>query len=234
MLNIIQNKKKSIFVLGKYKYETDDENEYTFYNDKLHSYGDKPAKNSEFTKEWYKHGLLHRKTGPAVIIHFTEEGENNEKIFEWYKNGKLHKRDGPAFERYFNDKIDQQMWYIDGEPTPPEPGLPLRKDYNSSSSKVKYVTAEYFTDEPNKISYIWWYKPSNGKSYKRREGWDKGRENDLPTHITYYKNGNVWVKEWYKNRKRHRELGKPSYILYDQNGNITNKKYFENGIQIKK
>lgn len=199
----IDEQEKSIFVLGKYKYEIDDKNEYTYYNNKFHSYGDKPAIRLSYAKYWYKNGKKHRRDGPASIQSFLEGTEEKEE------------------------------WFINGEPAAPEPGLSYSKRYNYYLGK-KYVSAEFFPDKPNKISEIFWYEPLNGKSYKHREIWRNGRENDLPTIIEYYTNGKISEEKWVKNKKWHRDSGKPSHISYDRRGNITNKKYFVNGREIKK
>jgi hypothetical protein len=54
--------------------------------------------------KWFKHGLLHREDGPAVI----SEGGNT----QWYKDGKLHRLDGPAKVHPRNPHKDR--WYKDG------------------------------------------------------------------------------------------------------------------------
>ena len=44
----------------------------------------------------------------------------------------------------------------------------------------------------------------------------------------YYKNGNIWVKEYYINGNRHREDG-PAHIRYYKNGSVSYESYWLNG-----
>lgn len=106
----------------------------TYYNGKLHSYKDEPAQvvtyiddedEIVFEKSWYKHGVLHRENGPAVVeSDGVEEWLYNGKHHriggpaiitpgceEWMQNGVHHRTDGPAF--ISTDFVD---WYIDGKP----------------------------------------------------------------------------------------------------------------------
>lgn len=53
-------------------------------------------------KQWYRHGKLHRKRGPA------EESPHGDK--RWYLNGVLHRKDGPAVENASGLKC----WFVNG------------------------------------------------------------------------------------------------------------------------
>lgn len=55
----------------------------------LHSYNDTPAEVTSYgTKNWYKHGKLHRTNGPAEVY--------LNGFSTWYKEGLIHREDGPA------------------------------------------------------------------------------------------------------------------------------------------
>ena len=78
---------------------------YTYLNDKLHSFNDKPAcvhLNGELS--WYKYGKRHRGGGlPTLIL--------NDGTKMWYWKGKLHRNDNlPAIEYASGVKI----WYNHG------------------------------------------------------------------------------------------------------------------------
>ena len=79
------------------------------------------------TREWRRHGVLHRLDGPAV--------EGADGTLEWWRDGKRHRDDGPAIEatedRWWvrdgvakHEPVDEEndglpggvlMWWINGE-----------------------------------------------------------------------------------------------------------------------
>lgn len=87
--------------------------------DRLHSIKDYPAVTEyDGTKKWYKHGNLHRITGPAI------EHSNGSK--EYWIDGKRHREDGPAIiyihgttSSYLvdqdKDKEDVYIWFYKGK-----------------------------------------------------------------------------------------------------------------------
>ena len=72
---------------------------------KWHNVDDAAIEYKDGTKEWYKHGELHRDDDfPAV-----EDADGNK---EWYKNGKRHREgDLPAIE----DEDGNKEWYKNGQ-----------------------------------------------------------------------------------------------------------------------
>lgn len=52
-----------------------------------------------------------------------------------------------------------------------------------------------------------------------------------PAFVTYYKNGQVLIQEWYKDGKYHRERG-PAFIEYTQDGQVVAEKYFLDGEEV--
>ena len=68
----------------------------------LHKEGG-PAYINNHTKEWHKHGLLHRYDAPAVFL--------SNGIEVWYVNGRQHRLDGPAVTFPKNTKDSQFEWW---------------------------------------------------------------------------------------------------------------------------
>lgn len=66
---------------------------------------DGPALKTPFRQEWHRHGVRHRKDGPAIITALTT-GE----LVEYYVAGRRHRLDGPA---YVSD--DVHGWYVEGK-----------------------------------------------------------------------------------------------------------------------
>jgi antitoxin component YwqK of YwqJK toxin-antitoxin module len=58
-------------------------------------------------------------------------------------------------------------------------------------------------------------------------------DNDSPSFITFYKNGNTKKEIYYKNGFIHRMEG-PAVIEYDKSGNITKESYFIEGSKLTK
>ena len=76
---------------------------FTYTDGKLHSHADNVAVSfANGTKQWYKHDVLHRDAGPAII------DADGTKV--WMQNGKVHRADGPAVT-----KPGQTAWFYEGE-----------------------------------------------------------------------------------------------------------------------
>lgn len=100
-----ENGNKEWWVDGKLVcLEFDHVTEYYDDEGELHSTSPSlPAKiDCDGTKEWYRHGILHRDNGPAIIHPDGKE--------EWYKDGERHNSDGPAIV-YASGK---RAWYLNG------------------------------------------------------------------------------------------------------------------------
>ena len=116
---------------GPYKLENLIKNSATYCEDVLHSYDDEPSlvvtetSRGVVTKNWHKHGELHRENGPAMVSDGVEqwyyEGmlhrENGPAVsfsnglLIWYKHGKKHREGGPAVVH----GIVRNEWWLDGE-----------------------------------------------------------------------------------------------------------------------
>jgi len=127
---------------------------------------------------WYKEGLRHRITGPAI------EHENGSK--EWYIEGKYHRYDGPAIE-YSNG---QKEWLKNGL-LHREGGPAIEHE---DGSKEWWVNGELHRE--------------NGPAIEHEDGskeWFKeGKRHRIDGPAIEYPNG---AKEWFKEGKRHREDG---------------------------
>ena len=84
----------------------------------IDEYGESVETNEFGAKYYYKHGDLHRESGPAI------ERANGTKC--WYIKGKCHREDGPAIE-YSNGN---KWWYIKDKPY-------SKKDYQKALKEFK-------------------------------------------------------------------------------------------------
>ncbi len=72
--------------------------------------------------EWWRDGLLHRATGPAVVD-FDEKGKERPVREEWWLNGKRHRQDGPAriwYDPETGEITDEEWWQNGARITPPQ------------------------------------------------------------------------------------------------------------------
>lgn len=75
-----------------------------FLNDDLHRDGDLPAKETvDGSKEWRRHGKLHRTNGPALVC--------ADGMQQWCQYGKLHREGGPA--RIYGD--GREEWWLNDQ-----------------------------------------------------------------------------------------------------------------------
>ena len=101
-------------------------------------------------------------------------------------------------------------------------GIPAyRKYYNNDNNSI--MIEERYKDG---IKFVENDKPSSVKYYKngqkRREQWlidNRLNRNKLPADIGYHDNGNIMYREWWVDNKRHRANGNPAAIFYFENGN---------------
>ena len=88
---------------------------------------------------------------------------------------------------------------------------------------VSYVEKVYDGNILIKIKYL-----NENKQLDRKICSDK-IENDEPSVIAYYKNGNIMYEDWYRNGNRHRDGDLPAYIeYYDNKGLIYFKSWWKN------
>jgi len=100
-----------------------------------------------------------------------------------------------------------------------------------NESKPENKSIDSLKDEENKPTKIEYY-PNGNIKYKAWLINNKLHNENGPAGIGYYPNENVSYKEWWTNNKRHNDNG-PAYIKYDQNGNIITQEYWKNGKKIK-
>lgn len=93
---------------------------------RLHSFDDKPAEVMDGGyQKWYKHGVMHREGGPAIIsCEGTQYWMQDDRFHRedgpavigrdrqiWYREGKIHREDGPA---YIDGAKKRVIWYSRG------------------------------------------------------------------------------------------------------------------------
>lgn len=94
---------KGIFNVGLIRHRNDDKPSVIYRN----------TSGIVTQKTYYKHGKIHRDSGPARIK-FDEQGIC--KSEEWFTNNILHREDGPASIDY-GDNLMKERWYHNGDIT---------------------------------------------------------------------------------------------------------------------
>lgn len=153
-------------------------------------------------EKWYQDELLHRDNDlPSIIKYF----RNKSYIKIWCKNNKFHRdNDLPAVIHYEDDKIKSESWH---------------------QNDIYYRD----NDLPSQIEY---YENNNIQCELWNENGLLSRENK-PARIDFYENGEKWIEYWYKDEKLHRDNNLPTIISYDKEGNIKSQEWYENGKHIR-
>ena len=103
--------------------------------------------------------------------------------------------------------------------------------FNANKTEDKPSIDLVKNEEENKPTQIVYY-PNGNISYKSWFINNKHHNENGPAYIKYDKNGNVKYKAWWINDKCHNDNG-PAVIRYDEDGNIIRQEYWENGTRIK-
>lgn len=191
----IKNRKYEV-TLGRYKYISSEKGNIikTFINNKLHSFGDRPAQIVKNIEEHYQ---------------------------GWYNHGKQHREnDKPAVLEYFPDTnfIFEKSWYINGQLYREDSNLPVTIDYLfPNNNGIQYKESESFRNREDKLYYIHFGEPINDKQYINTELYEKGRPDRLKRIIYYLpENGQErkQLEEFYP------KLNQIAKIYYRENGNV--------------
>lgn len=157
--------------------------------------------NGQKEEIWYVNGEIHSGDDFPAVIKYYENG--NKESEEWFQND-IHGRDGdlPTVVYYYEDeKKKSEIWLTDE-----------KLNRVSEDGKVILPAAIHYYQNENKASESY-YK--NGSLY---------RDDDLPSIVEYYYNGNgkIETETWYDDGYIHRENG-PAIISYFKNENKENK-----------
>lgn len=193
---LIYNVFKNLFIYeidiyGEFSYTDKNGHGFSYKNNLLHSFDDKPSLVDKYTQEWHKEGVLHRDGDlPANIYIIEANGFNYNEISykKYYKEGVLH-RDGdlPAYIKFYFPRknlyeYEEILYYKNGV---------LHRDND-----------EFGRSQPAIIN-----KYGNGTYYKKGVLHRDNDENNLPqpaiydeygSKPRYYKDG----VEFFPNRKQ--------------------------------
>lgn len=194
----IKNRKYEV-TLGRYKYISSEKGNIikTFINNKLHSFGDKPAQ---------------------IVKNIAE----NEEFYRWYRYGQLHREnDKPAELEYFLDTkfVKTKSWYISGQPYREDSNLPVTIDYLfPNNNGIQYKEMETFRNREDKLNYIEYFNTLfNDKQYINTELYEKGRPDRLKRIIYYLPENGQERKQL---EQFYPKLNKIAKINYRENGSI--------------
>jgi len=190
--------------------------------------------------DWYEQWLddndqPHSLNDNPAIIEYTNNNIIIRKL--WCKHGKIHRLGGPACVEYYDSgKIGNEKWYNNGYNYNPA-------DLNSSVNTAYYESGEImfktFAFDIQEYNGKVWTKNKINNYYRTGELMSESLLNNVgkldfyhlyinkPTHIDYYKSGNVKRKEWHFDGLHSIPIDinntkLPSIIEYHENGN---KKY---------
>jgi len=203
-------------------------------DNKLHrDYSDLPAMISydeatgrKDTLVWYRHGKIHRKTGPAIVEY---DLRTQKPVSESWLMDSVYQRPvsrpGPVIILYHENGVPSEHHWVEktpyvGRDTPPKfhragdrPAV-IIYDTNGVLSEEQWYKAGKLEreDGPALITYHPNGKP-NSETYYREDEYEE--DEDWPNYLEYDEEGNRILERWYdKSGRLHRTSG-PAEIMYE-------------------
>lgn len=240
-VKIVDIEGDTFYELGNMSYSEANNRKRTYLNNKLHSFGDKPAveirdnDNKVKTQEWFSNGVITRENDKPARIEYYDVFP---LFYYWMKDGKVH-RDGdqPAFVGFFNIDdnlyISEEKWYKNGKYFR-ENDLPNYIEYYKKDEFTEEIEKLKWTDTKNRLSriggpaYIEYYSLEGNKQQVRVEKWYfEGilHRHDGPALTEFYENGNKKEELWWFNGLQHKQ-DEPAVINYYKNGDVQEKTWY--------
>lgn len=176
---------------------------------------------------WYRHGILHRDSKPAVTRYDTDGHVTAE---EWCQNGHPHRdSDQPTLVSYRDDGApylaeweNQNGWHRDNN----QPAVIYHDDDEHTLSIGWYTDGQPRRDDGPAV-----VKTRDNHTIQRLS-WQNGHAQhraDGPAFLGFTETGQVDTEEWWRDGQPHRDNDQPATTLYRDDGTIMKQDWFQNG-----
>jgi len=145
------------------------------------------------------------------------------------KNNINHREnDLPSLIKYTNGYLDEQWWYINGEPSRIYLSA-FEKYYNNGTIKYQRWYKNGLIHRDNEPALLSFYPNGKHKKQKWFKNGESHRNQDLPSEIKTTDTGIVIAEKWYYKNRLHRN-GNPAWIEYYKDGTKSMERWYTRGL----